>query len=288
MKILKYLIKPLELIVFLCMLAALVYFRSIIFHSNVNQYIDMALASAEEQFEIKIPSHINSDAELKTIVQAECESVDVVKSEEVSDLVVVAVNDKEQDAMDEQQPLSDELDESGNQQVLIETISDAVNVISEKVDSLFNDNKSEPVTALLEKNAEVISPSEEKNDSDVAYSKETAEQLAVAESPSVDTKQVLHTARKLFWSGNVQGSEKLYRELISLDNGNPDAYGELGNVYYTQGNWKQAGEAYYEAAVRLLEQNNNDQTVDRVSYLLRVIQGLDKESAEKLRNKISG
>ena len=248
----------------------------------------MALASAEEQFEIKIPLHINSDAELKTIVQAECESVDVVKSEEVSDLVVVAVNDKEQDAMDEQQPLSDELDESGNQQVLIETISDAVSVISEKVDSLFNDNKSEPVTALLEKNAEVISPTEEKNDSDVAYSKDTAEQLAVAESPSVDTKQVLHTARKLFWSGNVQGSEKLYRELISLDNGNPDAYGELGNVYYTQGNWKQAGEAYYEAAVRLLEQNNNDQTVDRVSYLLRVIQGLDKESAEKLRNKISG
>ncbi|MDH5387131.1 MAG: tetratricopeptide repeat protein [Gammaproteobacteria bacterium] len=289
MKILKYLIKPLELMVVLCLLAALVYFRSIIFHSNVNQYIDMGLASAEEQFEIKIPSHINSDVELKTVVQSECESVDVVKSEENFDRKIVTINDKEQDVADEL-PLPDKVVKSGDEKILIETISDAVSTISEKMDSLFNSNKPEPAAepVLKDGNTEVILPLAEKNNADSTYAKDTVVQLAVAESPSVDTKQVLYTARKLFWSGNVQGSERLYMELVNLDKGDPDTYGELGNVYYTQGKWKQAGQAYYEAAIRLLEQNKSDQAIDRVSYLLRVIQGLDMESADKLKNKISG
>ena len=276
---------------FLGVLAALVYFRSIIFHSNVNQYIDTALVSAEEMLEIEIPSHVNNDVELKPVAQVECETVevDVVKSDDFSETEILVADDEKKDAVDELS-LSDEGIEPEGEQVLINTLSDAVSVISEKVDSLFDMNKSEPIadSGLEGESTKPLIPSANKKDSNLTYPEDDAVQVPVAESPSVDTKQVLHTARKLFWSGNVQGSEKLYLELINLDKNDPDAYGELGNVYYTQGKWKQAGEAYYEAAIRLLEQNNNGQAIDRVSYLLMVIQGLDAESADKLKNKIAG
>ena len=284
---------------FLGVLAALVYFRSIIFHSNVNQYIDTALVSAEEMLEIEIPSHVNNDVELKPVAQAECETieVDVVESGDFSEREMLVADDEKKDAVDELS-LSDEGIEPEGEQVLINTLSDAVSAISEKVDSLFDMNKSEPIadSGLEGESTKPLIPLANKKDSNLTYPEDDAVQVQVqvqvqvpvAESPSVDTKQVLHTARKLFWNGNVQGSEKLYLELTNLDKNDPDAYGELGNVYYTQGKWKQAGEAYYEAAIRLLEQNNNGQAIDRVSYLLRVIQGLDTESADKLKNKIAG
>jgi tetratricopeptide (TPR) repeat protein len=87
-----------------------------------------------------------------------------------------------------------------------------------------------------------------------------------------------------YWSGDIQSAEKLYLYLANIEDRNPDVYGELGNVYYAQGEWKQAGQAYYEAAVRLLAINKGDQ----VNYLLQLIQGLDSDSAQLLRQKISG
>ncbi|MES0326687.1 MAG: hypothetical protein ABUK13_00710 [Gammaproteobacteria bacterium] len=286
MKILKYLIKPLERIVLLGMLlgmlTALIYFRSIIFHSNVNQYIDMALVYAGEKLEIEIPAHVNNDIELTAVAQVECEPTEVyeVKNNELAGgEKVLAVDNKELVA--DEPDLTSVAVKSGDDKVLIETLSSAVSAISEKVDALFNETKTkaEPAAELVldEKKTEVVASSVDKK-----------EAAAVAESPSVDTGQVLYTARKLFWSGNAQASETLYLQLINLDSSDPNAYGELGNVYYTQGKWKQAGGAYYEAAVRLLGQKNNDQVANRVSYLLRVIQGLDTESAEKLRKKIAG
>ena len=278
MKILKYFIKPLELLAFLCLLAALVYFRSNIFHSNVNQYIDKALVYVEEQLEIEIPSHINEDVALKPVVEAECEQtkIEVVSNDEV-------IESDEVEKLDS----SDKDAESGSQLALIETLSEAINAINGKVDSLFDMSKSEPVVETGLDSNESKPASEGEKQSNVASSEVVAE-VPVSTSSSVDTRQVLYDARKLFWSRNLQDSEKLYLEAVSIDNVDPDAYGELGNVYYAQGKWKLAGEAYYEAAVRLLAQKNSDQTSDRVHYLLRVIQGLDVTSAEKLKNKISG
>lgn len=285
MKILKYLIKPFKRIVFLgmllCMLAALIYFRSIIFHSNVDHYIDMALVYAGEKLEIVIPAYVSNDVELTAVAQVECGPTEVyeLKNNELAgDEKGLAVENKEHVADDFD--LTSVAVKSGDDKVLIESLSVAVSAISEKIDALFNETKtkSESATALVldEKKTEVVASSVDKN-----------EAAAVAGSLSVDTGQVLYTARKLFWSGNSQASETLYLQLINLDSSDPNAYGELGNVYYTQGKWKQAGGAYYEAAVRLLGQKNNGQVTDRVSYLLRVIQGLDTESAEKLRKRIS-
>lgn len=102
--------------------------------------------------------------------------------------------------------------------------------------------------------------------------------VVVKDSDTSSERDLLINARNAFNHGKAAQSEKFYRELIQLDNDNPDAFGELGNVYYSQGKWDKAGQAYYEAAVRLITEGNYNQ----VAYLQRVIKGLNTEHAEKL------
>ncbi len=269
MKILKFLMKPIEILVLLSMIAALIYFRSIIFHSNVNHYIDAALSYTEEKLDVSIPSHVATTAEANVVVQADCispEIVDVATSESSSD---------------SSQADEDTLMTQANN--LVDGVSEAVSVISEKADEFFD-------TANTDSAVDQIIENDDKSDELVDSVEEVAQPAQPVAAPAsipVDAKEILFMARQSFWNGNAHDSEKLYLDLIKVDDSDPDAYGELGNVYYTQGKWKQAGEAYYEAALRLLA-IKDDKTDERVGYLLRVIQGLDTESAEKLKNKIAG
>ena len=93
---------------------------------------------------------------------------------------------------------------------------------------------------------------------------------------------LLVNARTAFMRNNLKMSEQYYIQLTNLDHGNPDIYGELGNVYYKQGKWNEAGQAYYEAAVRLLAKRQ----YARVFYLQRIIKGLNPTLAEKLSQLI--
>ena len=102
--------------------------------------------------------------------------------------------------------------------------------------------------------------------------------VVVKDSDTSSERDLLISARNAFNQGAVIESEKFYLELIQLDNDNPDIFGELGNVYYSQGKWDDAGQAYYEAAVRLITVGNFNQVV----YLEKVIKGLNSEYAEKL------
>lgn len=102
--------------------------------------------------------------------------------------------------------------------------------------------------------------------------------VAVKDSDTSSERDLLINARNAFNQGAMVESEKFYIELSQLDNDNPDIFGELGNVYYSQGKWDEAGQAYYEAAMRLITARNYNQ----VAYLQRVIKGLNKEHAEKL------
>lgn len=102
--------------------------------------------------------------------------------------------------------------------------------------------------------------------------------LPIKDSDSSSENELLISARAAFDQGNMILSEKKYIELASLANDDADVYGELGNVYYAQGKWEQAGQAYYDAATRLISEGNTEQ----VAYLYRVIQGLSAEHAEKL------
>lgn len=114
----------------------------------------------------------------------------------------------------------------------------------------------------------------------------TGETATVAEddraAAQVSHMAMLEQARQAFSAGNPDRAISLYQELADLNPDDPNIFGELGNIFYSQGKWKQAGTAYYEAASRLLDRGHTGQ----VQYLYRVIQGLDQESAEKLAGRL--
>ena len=97
-----------------------------------------------------------------------------------------------------------------------------------------------------------------------------------------EAQRLFMRARVAFADGDMAAAEQHYLEITSQETDDPDAFGELGNVYYAQGKWQEAGEAYFEAANRLLEQDQPAQ----LNYLVRVIQGLAPEKADKLREKM--
>lgn len=102
--------------------------------------------------------------------------------------------------------------------------------------------------------------------------------VVVKDSDTSSERDLLISARNAFNQGDMLKSENYYIQLTELDHDNADIFGELGNVYYSQGKWDKSGQAYYEAAVRLIAEGNHNQVV----YLQRVIRGLNTEHAEKL------
>ena len=303
MKILKYLLIPAKYLLLLLAITSLIYYRSIIFHSNVNQYIDNAISYVEQRFDINIPKHqpdeviytvaietnniptqtvpasdssgpeINDTQNTKSLI-SETEHKDNIINNESVDTI-----DKNSNSIEEKVIHKDyEIDH-------ISELSKTINVLSEKVELLLN-TKNE--TTVVENDPAndvslITSQATINRDDNVNIIDDSSNPSSINHGTS-DINNMLAMARQSFWNGNTQVSEKFYLDLAQLEVDDPDIYGELGNVYYAQGKWKEAGRAYYEAAIRLLAIKQDQQ----VSYLLRVIQGLDSESAEKLRHRISG
>ena len=89
-------------------------------------------------------------------------------------------------------------------------------------------------------------------------------------------------ARAAYGRGDLATATQHYLALSEQQSDNPDVFGELGNVYYARGNFPQAGEAYYKAAIRLLELGQMGQ----MQYLVRVIEGLSPDNAAKLKQRL--
>lgn len=282
MKLLMFLMKPLKFIVLMLFFLALIYYRPVIFHSNVNQYINSAQSYLEDIFDISIPVHMVAADQVEAVVQHECE---LPVANAVNEVPAASTGNEHKQAAS-----AEAVDNADDSVAIIEVLAETLDVINEKVDMLFAERKQAIAMASTSTvNESSVAPAAGDRVNDyLADRNQENTGISPAGSASFDTKQVLQMARQLFWSGDVQSSERLYLDLVNMDDSDADAYGELGNVYYAQGKWKQAGEAYYEAAVRLLALEQDGQKSNRISYLLRVIQGLDAESAEKLRNKISG
>jgi tetratricopeptide (TPR) repeat protein len=95
--------------------------------------------------------------------------------------------------------------------------------------------------------------------------------------------RLLAAAREAFWKRDYARAETSYRELIALEPDNPDGYGELGNMYFAQGKWEQAAEAYYDAGTRLVVQNR----IQQAEVLVQVIRGLNGDQADALAEQIA-
>ena len=101
-------------------------------------------------------------------------------------------------------------------------------------------------------------------------------------TPAVTPYRVLAAAREAYWLRDYAAAEQKYQELIALDPGNPDGYGELGNMYFSQGDWEKASAAYYEAGTRLAAQG----MYERARQLVEVIRGLNGGQAGDLEQQI--
>lgn len=309
MKILKYTFFPLKILLVLLIFVALIYYRTVIFHSNITEPVDYVMSLVEDKFEINIPVYTakprlgrfvdkpagDSVADVNNSVSSTTiESVDVViqQSTTTSDLVLQpedTIDDAVTDIDNDESVIevtSDSMhsasENSNVKQIdtqnisMMNELSEKINQINIKVDQLFEQNKHVSNSQLP---ADSSSPKSGQSSIQLV-----ADKQPVTEASADNSSRIINLARQSFWNGNTEQAEKFYLDLSKYEDADPDIYGELGNVYYAQGKWKQAGEAYYEAALRLLELKNKEQA----SYLLRVIQGLDKDSANKLRQKMSG
>jgi len=97
-----------------------------------------------------------------------------------------------------------------------------------------------------------------------------------------DTRQELRHARELYWKNQFEEAESAYLKLAEHAPQNPDVFGELGNVYYSQGKWKRAAYTYNKAVLLLVDLKQ----IKRADHLLRFIQSIDAEAAAELRQKI--
>jgi hypothetical protein len=95
--------------------------------------------------------------------------------------------------------------------------------------------------------------------------------------------ELLAAAREAFWLHNYDDAEKNYRALTELEPQDPDGYGELGNMYFSQGRWDEAAAAYYEAGTRLVSEGR----LDPARELVNVIRGLNGKQADELNRLIT-
>lgn len=144
-------------------------------------------------------------------------------------------------------------------------------------------------------------PLESEREAEEAAMPETVARIEVPEPPQAETgpadttasqpvatdgkgyERRMDAAREAFWRKDFSTAEQAYRDLVQLAPDNPDAYGELGNLYYQQGQWQQAADAYYEAAQRLLNRGERYPA----QHLLRVLWNLDSDKARALESMLN-
>jgi hypothetical protein len=100
---------------------------------------------------------------------------------------------------------------------------------------------------------------------------------------AVKPYELLAAAREAFWLHNYDDAEKNYRALTELEPENPDGYGELGNMYFSQGRWEEAAAAYFEAGTRLISEGR----LESARELVNVIRGLNGQQADELDKLIT-
>ncbi len=235
--------------IILGILIAIIYYRAFLFTADFNLPVDAVINDASESLDYTLPSHELADNE-KSLYNHIFDSdqpeqpVENIESYNATDM--------------SSQPTTEQI----TLEVDIETESDSHSNIDEIVLAVQN-----TVNEALE-----IFKQENQLDND----NQSSDKASV-----LTTSEMLFKARLAYWNRDLKTAEDTYIELTELA-GDPNAYGELGNLYYMQAKWKKASEAYYHAAIKLKSINHLDQAY----HLLRIIRGLDSETANKLQTEL--
>jgi len=91
--------------------------------------------------------------------------------------------------------------------------------------------------------------------------------------------QLLGEARTAAWAGRLQEAETAYRRLINEQPEDFDAYGELGNLYYIQGRWREAADEYAQAAALLVAAGYKKDAVQMMNVVIRLDRTLGQQLA---------
>jgi len=283
MKLIRRILRYLLLLAFIVVLFCAYYYRALIFSEYINAKVDNAINGVLVMSNI-VPDP--ADAETREVQGLpDCVPVENETQAEEIDVVKVEVEITQPDTVDSQ----------GNDRDTDKKPAQAVSEVQVTVIDADLAAEQVPATAASEDQTTEVEveqrteeeptpvpvPAEEESNIE-----STLETNAGAEGEEVAQKshfELINQARHVYQCGDISNSIDLYRELGELYPDDPNVYGELGNVLYSKGEWKQASLAYYEAALRLQKRNQQDQ----IHYLYRVIQGLDPETAEKLRSRLS-
>ena len=98
--------------------------------------------------------------------------------------------------------------------------------------------------------------------------------------PEVETQPqwLWNQGRQAFWEGDYDRAIESYRSLLQEEPKNPDAWGELGNIYYAKKDWVRAVRAFGRAAASLTHQGRDTEA----EKIMTVIRGIDPQLAERL------
>jgi len=253
--------KTIWLIIYLLPILALIYYRALIFTPYFNKPIDNVLNDASQYIGFTIPSYqlaSNEDSlynqyigESDTSVQAtELANTTTPYQEPVSNPAYVMNESTESDnsEMIEVEPATTESEESDlDMNKIVSAVKESV---SETLETFMDEKESQPLEN---------------------------------ESSLLSAQELLFKARLAYWNGDLKTAESTYIQLTEMVSDDPNVYGELGNLYYMQSKWKQASDAYYQAALKLSKTKNSYQA----KHLLRIIRGLDTETADKLQAELN-
>jgi tetratricopeptide (TPR) repeat protein len=104
----------------------------------------------------------------------------------------------------------------------------------------------------------------------------------VSAPPVVDANDYearLQAARRAFWNGEFELAEAGYVELITIHPDDADAFGELGNLYETMGEWQLAKDAYFAAGERLKQAGE----IEKLNHVIDLLEGKGDARAQRLR-----
>ena len=92
------------------------------------------------------------------------------------------------------------------------------------------------------------------------------------------------TARAAYWQGDIPTAIAIYGDLLKEYPDSEMLHGELGNIYYMNGNRVEAATHYEAAGMAALKDGNNQQA----QMLLGVLGSLDRAAAARLQKALEG
>ncbi len=89
-------------------------------------------------------------------------------------------------------------------------------------------------------------------------------------APSIavpDYREQVQRARRAFWNGDFEASEAAYMDVIAAHPDDPEAFGELGNLYEAMGKAELARDAFFAAGVRLKQRGEQEKLRQVIDFL---------------------